>query len=240
MEALRLDLNKPRQESITAEIDNTISDALKAAAALSSWTKPQRPSVDAVNVLDGCQIHSQPYGTCLIIGAWNYPVLLVFKPLIGAIAAGNTAVVKPSEVSSHTAALITRLMPKYLDPQAFLVVNGGVSETTEILRQSFDFIMYTGNGQVGRIVASAAAKTLTPICLELGGKSPVVVDEDVDIALTARRVMWGRCLNAGQTCIAADYVREYVFVLSVKCDILIRFFATAKWPMRLQALALRF
>ncbi len=206
VDALRLDLNKPRQESITAEIDNTISDALKAASALASWTKPHHPSVDAVNILDGCQVQSQPFGTCLIIGAWNYPVLLVFKPLVGAIAAGNTAVVKPSEVSPHTAALIARLLPKYLDNGAYHIINGGVNETTEILLQNFDFIMYTGNGQVGRIVAAAAAKSLTPICLELGGKSPVVVDEDVDVALTARRVMWGRCLNAGQTCIAADYV----------------------------------
>jgi acyl-CoA reductase-like NAD-dependent aldehyde dehydrogenase len=220
VESLRLDLNKPRQESITAEIDNTISDALKAAAALASWTKPHRPSVDAVNLLDGCQIQSQPYGTALIIGAWNYPVLLVFKPLVGAIAAGNTAVVKPSEVSSHTAALITLLLPKYLDAKAYHVVNGGVKETTEILAQPFDFIMYTGNGQVGRVVAAAAAKTLTPICLELGGKSPVVVDADVDVALTARRVVWGRCLNAGQTCIAADYVRACGLDTRAKCDIL--------------------
>lgn len=147
-----------------------------------------------------------PLGVVLIIGAWNYPVQLTLLPMVAAIAAGNAVIVKPSELSPHTAQLLADLFPKYLDKDFFRVVNGGVAETTKLLEQKLDFILYTGNGVVGRIIMAAAAKNLTPVCLELGGKSPVVVLDDADPVNAARRIAWGRFVNVGQTCIAPDYV----------------------------------
>jgi aldehyde dehydrogenase (NAD+) len=142
----------------------------------------------------------------LVIGPWNYPVQLVLAPLVGAIAGGNTAAIKPSEVAEHTSRALARLLPRYLDPSAYVVVEGGVVETTALLEQRWDHIFYTGNGIVGRIVMTAAAKHLTPVTLELGGKSPVIVDASANLDVAARRIVWGKYTNAGQTCIAPDYV----------------------------------
>ena len=142
----------------------------------------------------------------LIIGAWNYPFQLTLVPLVGAIAAGNAAIIKPSEISPYSAQLLADLIPRYLDPELYQVVNGGVPETSRLLELAFDHIIYTGNGQVGKIVMAAAAKHLTPVTLELGGKSPCFVDRGSDLATVARRVAWGRFVNNGQTCIAPDYV----------------------------------
>lgn len=147
-----------------------------------------------------------PLGVVLIIAPWNYPLQLALAPLVGALAAGNTAVLKPSELAPATSAAIARLLPRYLDPEAVAVVQGAVPETTALLEQRFDHIFYTGNGAVGRIVMAAAARHLTPVTLELGGKSPVVVEPGVDLAVTARRIAQGKFLNAGQTCVAPDYV----------------------------------
>jgi aldehyde dehydrogenase (NAD+) len=142
----------------------------------------------------------------LVIAPWNYPIQLLLVPAAGAIAAGNAVVMKPSEVSGATSAVLAELLPKYMDQSAIAVVEGGVAETTELLAQQFDHIFYTGNGTVGRIVMTAAAKHLTPVTLELGGKSPVVVDKSANITVAARRIAWGKWLNAGQTCIAPDYI----------------------------------
>ncbi|HYL51007.1 MAG TPA: aldehyde dehydrogenase family protein, partial [Acidimicrobiia bacterium] len=142
----------------------------------------------------------------LIIGPWNYPVQLVLAPLIGAIAAGNCAVLKPSEVAPHASRTLARILPEYLDPDAVAVVEGAVPETTALLAERFDHVFYTGNGAVGRIVMEAAAKHLTPVTLELGGKSPAIVDRHADVAVAARRIAWGKYVNAGQTCVAPDYV----------------------------------
>ena len=142
----------------------------------------------------------------LVIAPWNYPVQLLLVPVAGAIAAGNTVVMKPSEISAATSALLARLVPQYLDPSAVRLVEGGVPETTELLAQRFDHIFYTGNGTVGRVVMAAAARHLTPVTLELGGKSPVIVDRSANLKVAARRIAWGKWLNAGQTCIAPDYV----------------------------------
>ncbi|MFE2992330.1 aldehyde dehydrogenase family protein [Streptomyces sp. NPDC059262] len=141
---------------------------------------------------------------CLIIAPWNYPLTLTLNPLVGALSAGNAAVVKPSELAPATSALIAGLLPRYVE--AVAVVEGAVEETTLLLEQRFDHIFYTGNGTVGRIVAAAAARNLTPTTLELGGKSPVFIDETADMAVTARRLAWGKFTNAGQTCVAPDYV----------------------------------
>jgi len=136
----------------------------------------------------------------------NYPVSLVLQPLLGALAAGNCVLVKPSEVAPTVGSTFAKLIPKYLDREAVTVVEGGVDETTELLKQKWDHIFYTGNGLVGKIVMKAAAEHLTPVTLELGGKSPCIVDSSVDLDVAARRIIWGKFLNCGQTCIAPDYI----------------------------------
>ncbi len=139
-------------------------------------------------------------------GAWNYPITVALGPMIAAIAAGNTVILKPSEVAAHTAKLLSELLPKYLDPECYAVVNGGIPETTALLDQRFEHIFYTGNGTVGRIFQEKAAKWLCPVSLELGGKSPVIVDKSADLRIAAHRILWGKGMNASQTCISPDYI----------------------------------
>ncbi|XP_077867118.1 aldehyde dehydrogenase family 3 member A2-like [Saccoglossus kowalevskii] len=157
-------------------------------------------------MMDDVYIKNEPYGVCLILGAWNYPIQLTLLPLVGVIAAGNTAVIKPSEVSANSADLVAKLIPKYLDKDCFSVICGGVKETTDLLEERFDYIMYTGGGNIAKIIMTAAAKHLTPVTLELGGKSPCFVDKNSDLTVAANRITWGKFANAGQTCIAPDYV----------------------------------
>jgi aldehyde dehydrogenase (NAD+) len=150
-------------------------------------------------------VHREPYGVVLVIAPWNYPIHLLLLPMVGAIAAGNAVVGKPSEVAARTSATLARLVPEYLDPEAVAAVEGGVAETQALLAERFDYVFYTGNGRVGRIVMAAAAEHLIPVTLELGGKSPVIVDESANIEVAARRIAFGKFLNAGQTCVAPDY-----------------------------------
>ncbi|MDG2305681.1 MAG: aldehyde dehydrogenase family protein [Candidatus Binatia bacterium] len=203
-EALHADLGKPAMEAYAADIAQASNEAKLALKNLAKWTKPE--AVGRVPFLGRSVLMRDPLGVVLIIAPWNYPVGLLLSPLVGAIAAGNTTVLKPSEVTAHTSAVLAEMLPKYLDPDAVAVVEGGVEETTALLDQRFDHIMYTGNGQVGRIVMEKAAKTLTPVTLELGGKSPCIVDRTADLEITARRIAWGKFINSGQTCIAPDYV----------------------------------
>lgn len=203
-EALHADLRKPTLEAYAADISQVSNEAKLAIKNLAKWTKPER--VGRVPLLGRCVLMRDPLGVVLIIAPWNYPVGLLLSPLVGAIAAGNAAVLKPSEVTAHTSEVLAETLPNYIDPEAFAIVQGGVEETTALLDQRFDHIMYTGNGQVGRIVMEKAAKTLTPVTLELGGKSPCIVDSTADIETTARRIAWGKFMNAGQTCIAPDYL----------------------------------
>ncbi|KAI8084235.1 Aldehyde/histidinol dehydrogenase [Gilbertella persicaria] len=159
-----------------------------------------------MNMLDQCTVRKEPKGVVLIIGSWNYPIHLLLLPVVGAIAAGNCIVMKPSEVASHTSDLIATLIPHYLDQRAYQVVQGAVPETTLLLEQQFDHIFYTGNSQVGKIVMQAASRQLTPVTLELGGKSPVIIAPDADIQTAANRIMWAKLFNGGQICVAPDYV----------------------------------
>jgi aldehyde dehydrogenase (NAD+) len=168
--------------------------------------RPERVATPLVAQVATSRILREPLGVVLIIGSWNYPIQLVLIPLVAAIAAGNCAVLKPSEVASASSAVLADNISNYLDRDAFVVVEGGKAETSELLEQRFDRIFYTGGGGVGRIVMTAAAKHLTPVTLELGGKNPCVVARDADISMAARRIAWGKFLNAGQTCIAPDYV----------------------------------
>jgi aldehyde dehydrogenase (NAD+) len=204
VEALQADLRKPELEAWAADVGSVKSEAKRAIKNLKRWTKPER--VGGMPLLGRSYVVREPLGVVLIISPWNYPVQLLFSPLVGAIAAGNAAVLKPSEVTPHTSAVLARRVPDYLDPDAIALVEGGVEETTALLAERFDHIFYTGNGTVGRIVMEAAARHLTPVTLELGGKSPCIVDDDVDVEVTARRIAWGKFMNAGQTCIAPDYV----------------------------------
>ncbi|KAG6330829.1 hypothetical protein ID866_8261, partial [Astraeus odoratus] len=192
-EAIARDFAKPRFEVVAMEVGTVVRSALRSAEQLEEWTKPEQPVVPESQRSWKPIAYKIPKGTILIIAPWNYPMGLTFQPLIGAIAAGCCAVVKPSEAVPHFSKLIAELLPKYLDTSAYRVVNGAVPETTKLLELQWDHIFYTGNGRVGRIVASAAAKHLTPCSLELGGKSPVFVDSSYDMELAAKRIMWGKC-----------------------------------------------
>ncbi|MCA9543883.1 MAG: aldehyde dehydrogenase family protein [Myxococcales bacterium] len=204
--ALRTDLGKCHLEAFSTEINYSAAEAELAAKKVRGWMKPDRVSTTLVAQPGTSRIYKDPLGVVLIIAPWNYPFQLAVAPLIGALAAGNCAVVKPSEVAPATSAVLAEWLPQYVDPEAVVVVEGGVPETTALLEQRFDHIFYTGNGHVGRIVMAAAAKHLTPVTLELGGKSPTVVDTSADLAVAAKRIAWGKFTNAGQTCVAPDYV----------------------------------
>ncbi|KAF9183914.1 aldehyde dehydrogenase 3, member A2 [Haplosporangium sp. Z 27] len=181
-------------------------ECIDAIKNLDKWAANRAVKTSIVNKFDNAHIRKDPLGMVLIIGAWNYPLSLLLAPAVGAIAAGNTVVLKPSEVSPNTAELLTRLLPSYLDQRAYRIINGAVEETTLLLEIKFDHIFYTGSGQVGKIIMGAAAKQLTSVTLELGGKSPAFISRDVDIAITARRLAFGKFFNCGQTCIAPDYL----------------------------------
>lgn len=206
LEALHKDMRKPAIEAWSADINYVTQEARHALAHLEEWTAEEPVRTNLINMPGASKVVREPLGVVLIIGAWNYPVNLVLAPLVGALAAGNAAVIKPSEVTPETSKLLGEIVPKYLDPAAVRVVEGGVEETTALLQERFDHIFYTGNGTVGRIVMAAASKHLTPVTLELGGKCPVYVDESADLDVAVRRVLWGKFFNAGQTCLAPDYV----------------------------------
>jgi len=206
LDALRADLGKPATEAFGSEIGLPLSELRLTRKKLASWMKPERVRTSFLAMPGRSYIYKEPLGVTLIIAPWNYPFQLVVLPLIGAIAAGNCAVVKPSEISPNVSALIAKWLPKYLDARAVQVVEGGVQETTPLLREKWDHIFYTGNGTVGRIVMEAASKHLTPVTLELGGKSPCIVDESADLDMAAKRIVYGKFFNAGQTCVAPDYV----------------------------------
>eukprot|EP01113_Clastostelium_recurvatum_P019587 TRINITY_DN2310_c0_g1_i5.p1 TRINITY_DN2310_c0_g1~~TRINITY_DN2310_c0_g1_i5.p1 ORF type:complete len:492 (-),score=126.97 TRINITY_DN2310_c0_g1_i5:72-1457(-) len=208
VEAMKKDLGRSPYESVLGEIATVSGEISHAKSHLKSWMNAETVATPLAQVkgLSTASIVPQPLGVVLIITPWNYPVSLPLNGLVAAIAAGNCVVLKPSEISQHSTALLAKLIPIYLDPACVRVILGGVDESTILLKQKWDHIMYTGNGVVGKIIMRAAAEHLTPVTLELGGKSPTYVDKGVDLQQTARRVAWGKFFNAGQTCIAPDYV----------------------------------
>ncbi|GAA1705846.1 aldehyde dehydrogenase family protein [Microbacterium sediminicola] len=203
--AIFSDLGKPPVEGYMTELGPVLTEVKILLKNLEKWTRPKRVPFMPTLWSRGF-IQREPLGTVLVIAPWNYPVDLLFMPAVGAIAAGDAVVLKPSELAPATSEVLARLVPQYLDPRAFAVIEGGVAETTELLDLAWDHIFYTGNGTVGRIVMAAAAKHLTPVTLELGGKSPVWIDPSADIAKAAQWLTWGKFLNTGQTCVAPDYV----------------------------------
>jgi aldehyde dehydrogenase (NAD+) len=206
MAALKADMNKPEFEAYTSEILLLISEINYTLKHLKSWAKPKRVRTPLSLFLASSQIYTEPLGVVLIIGPWNYPFQLAIAPLIGAIAAGNCAVIKPSEIAPHTSQIIAKLIGENFQPEFISVVEGGIETNQSLLAEKFDRIFFTGGTSIGKIVMAAAAQHLTPVTLELGGKSPCIVDAEVDLDLAVKRIIWGKFMNAGQTCVAPDYV----------------------------------
>ncbi|KAK0192633.1 NAD-aldehyde dehydrogenase [Armillaria mellea] len=205
-DALMADLGKPKIEVTFTEIGPSLSEIKDAYSNVEKWSKPEKPAFSMNYTPMRRVIYKQGKGIVLIISPFNYPINMSFGPIASAIAAGNTVVFKPSEQTPATSSLLAELFPKYVDPSVIRVVNGGVAETSKLLEHPWGHILFTGSGRVGRIIASAAGKTLTPVTLELGGKSPVFIDPKCDLPMTARRIFWGKIVNAGQSCVAPDYI----------------------------------
>ncbi|MGB7441978.1 MAG: aldehyde dehydrogenase [Coleofasciculaceae cyanobacterium] len=205
VEGLQADLHKPHLEAYAFEI-GVVKEIDHALKHLKSWVKPKKVSVPLEQFPASATIYPEPLGVVLIISPWNYPFQLAISPLVGAMAAGNCAVIKPSEIAPHTSQVIAKIIEQNFDPAYLTAIEGGVETSQQLLAEKFDHIFFTGGTQVGKIIMEAAAKQLTPVTLELGGKSPCIVDTDVQIEYTARRIVWGKFINAGQTCIAPDYL----------------------------------
>ncbi len=204
--ALKIDLNKPKFEAFVGEIGFVLKEIEFTIKHLKEWAKPIKVPTDIVNFPAKSYIYHQPYGLTLIFSPWNYPFHLSMMPLIGAISAGNTAILKPSEYAQATSEALKDLMGEIFDEEYITVVEGDKTVSEKLLNLKFDKIFFTGNTQVGKIVMRKAAEHLTPVTLELGGKSPVLVLKDANIKMAARRIVWGKFFNAGQTCVAPDYV----------------------------------
>lgn len=203
--ALKTDLNKPEVEAYLSEI-GVVKEIDYAIRHLRRWVKPQTVSTPIEQFPAKAEIYAEPLGVVLIISPWNYPFQLMISPLVGAIAAGNCALLKPSELAPATSQVIADLIGSLFDPSYVAVVQGGVETSQALLEEKFDHIFFTGGTAIGKLVMAAAAKHLTPVTLELGGKSPCIVDADIQVEYTAKRIAWGKFLNAGQTCVAPDYL----------------------------------
>ncbi len=206
IEALYKDFKKPRFETLTSEIGVVLDELDLHIRKLKKWQRPEKVFPHISNFYSRDRIYREPYGQVLIISPWNYPFNLAMIPLIGAISGGNTVVLKPSEYSPHTAQIIEKIIDSVFEKEYVNVVQGDAQTAQALLKEKWDYIFFTGSPAVGKYVYEAAAKHLTPVTLELGGKSPVVIDETADLPVAARRIVWGKFYNAGQTCIAPDYV----------------------------------
>jgi len=204
--ALREDLGRKPFEAWMADIAMTAAEARYAAKKVRKWMRRQYRLLEPSQLPGLGWVEYEPYGTVLIIGAWNYPIYLTLGPAVGAIAAGNAVVLKPSEIAPASSRLMAELVPRYLDTDAIAVVEGDAAVSQELIAQGFDRVMFTGGTEIGRKVYEGAAPHLTPVTLELGGKSPVIVAEDADVDVAAKRIAWIKLMNAGQTCVAPDYV----------------------------------
>lgn len=204
--AMRSDMGKPAAEARLTDLSFVVTEIDVMLHNLGRWSSPERVPVPLLQRPGRATVVREPLGVALVIAPWNYPVHLLTLPMAAAVAAGNCVVGKPSELTPATSAAVAGLASRYLDPEAIAVVEGGAEVSGALLAQRFDTIFYTGNGRVGRLVMEAAAKHLTPVTLELGGKSPALVDARADLTVASRRIAWGKFLNAGQTCVAPDYV----------------------------------
>ncbi|MCI8307267.1 MAG: aldehyde dehydrogenase [Lachnospiraceae bacterium] len=205
-EALLKDLGKPRQETYMCELGLTLSEISYVKKHMKAWNKKKRVLTPLAQFISHSYTVRNPYGVVLIMSPWNYPLLLTLEPLIGAIAAGNCCILKPSAYSPATSAVIAEMIGKTFPREYIAVVEGGREENSELLEQKFDYIFFTGGVNVGKLVMKKAAENLTPVTLELGGKSPCIVDDTANIKIAAKRIVFGKFLNSGQTCVAPDYV----------------------------------
>lgn len=219
LEALQRDLRKPELEGYSTEVGYAYDSIGYVMKRLKQWAKPERVRTPLTHIGSSSYIYREPYGSALIIGPFNYPFLLVIDPLIGAISAGNAAIVKPSEYTPHVSGVLAEMLGEYFHPEYIRVMEGGQEVTSALIHAPLDFIFFTGSIQVGKIVMTAAAEHLVPVVLELGGKSPCIVDREADLELAAQRIVWGRFLNTGQTCVAPDYVLVHE---SVKAELIAR------------------
>jgi aldehyde dehydrogenase (NAD+) len=206
MGALKADLNKSAFDTYSTEIGVILEEIRFSLSHLRSWVQPKRVKTPLTHIGSSSYIYSEPYGVALIISPWNYPFQLAIAPLIGAIAAGNCAIIKPSELAPKTSELLAKLINEIYPEEYIAVVLGGVETSQALLNEKVDYIFFTGSVPVGKVIMEAASKNLTPITLELGGKSPCIVHKDANIKLAAKRIAWGKFMNAGQTCIAPDYL----------------------------------
>lgn len=204
--ALAEDLDRNQVEAFIADIATTAGEAKYAAKKLKKWMRRKYLLLEAPQLPGRGWVEYEPYGTVLIIGAWNYPFYLTLGPAVGALAAGNAVILKPSEIAPASSRLMAELVPKYLDTEAVAVIEGDGATTQELIKQGLDRVLFTGGTEIGRKVYEGAAKHLTPVTLELGGKSPVIVAADADVDVAAKRIAWIKIMNAGQTCVAPDYV----------------------------------
>ena len=205
-EAIYADFGKSKFDTFTTEISFVLKDIDYYLKNLNSLAKPKRVGTNLANQLGSSKIYPEPLGCTLVIGAWNYPYQLSFSPMIAALAAGNTCILKPSEIAENSMKVMAKIINENFPKEYLYVVEGGVEEITEILKLKFDKIFFTGSSTVGKIVYEAAAKHLTPVTLELGGKSPAIVTSSANFEVAAKRIVWGKFLNAGQTCVAPDYI----------------------------------
>ena len=206
IKALYDDFKKPAFEAVLTETNYVISDLKETIKNIDSWAKPKRVSASFLNFPSSDFIYSEPYGNVLILSPWNYPFQLAMCPLVAAVAAGNTVTLKPSELTPNTAAILSKIIRETFDIKHVVATTGDATIAQNLLSKRWDYIFFTGSVAVGKIVAKAAAENLTPVTLELGGKSPCIVDETANLELSARRIVWGKILNAGQTCVAPDYI----------------------------------
>ena len=206
IDALRKDFGKSGYESYITEIGLVYEEINDTLTLLSDWAEPRLVGTPMTQFVGTSYVHRVPHGVSLIIGPWNYPFQLAILPAIGAVAGGNTCILKPSELTENTAVVIAEIIEAVFEEGHVAVVQGGVETSTALLAEKFDYIFFTGSEYVGKIVARAAAEYLTPITLELGGKSPCIVDKDADLKVAAKRIVWGKFINAGQTCVAPDYL----------------------------------
>ncbi|TCD11756.1 aldehyde dehydrogenase family protein [Pedobacter frigidisoli] len=232
-EALEKDLRKSRFESAVTELFFTYAEIDHAVKKLANWMKPKSVGKTMSNLFAGNKIYYEPKGVCLIIAPWNYPLQLIMSPLISAIAAGNCVILKPSELSINTAAVISKIISNTFDKKEVACFEGDAEVSTALLKLPFDHIFFTGSTAIGKVVMEAAAKNLTSVTLELGGKSPAIIDDTCDLKKAAEKIAWGKLVNAGQTCIAPDYVLideklEPEFVEQYKAVALKMFFTDGK------------
>ncbi len=205
-EAISKDFGKSKFETYAVEISFVLKDIDYFLKNLKSLSRPKRVGTNIANQFGSSKIHPEPLGCTLVIGAWNYPYQLSLSPMVAALAAGNTCILKPSEIAENTMKAMSKIINENFPKEYLHVIEGGIEETTEILKLKFDKIFFTGSTKVGKIVYEAAAKNLTPVILELGGKSPVIVTSEANFEVAAKRIVWGKFLNAGQTCVAPDYI----------------------------------